>query len=63
VFVLGLAIVSTKAIPETEANPELAITKPYRTFVTIKKYTFYICTQVNPKLIRNLHVYLYLQED
>jgi hypothetical protein len=38
VFVLGLAIVSTKAIPETEANPELAITKPYRTFVTIKKY-------------------------
>ncbi|MFM8270477.1 MAG: hypothetical protein ACKN9V_09845 [Pseudomonadota bacterium] len=35
---LGLALVSTKALPEPEAASELLITKPYRTFVTIKKY-------------------------
>ncbi|NBX75417.1 MAG: hypothetical protein EBQ92_02600 [Proteobacteria bacterium] len=35
---LGLALVSTKALPEAEASPELVISKPYRTFVTIKKY-------------------------
>jgi hypothetical protein len=35
---LVLATVTTKAIPETEAKGEPTLTKPYRTFVTIKKY-------------------------
>lgn len=37
---LGLALVSARALSETETSPssEPVITKPYRTFVTIKKY-------------------------
>lgn len=35
---LGLVLVSNKALPEPETSSEPVITKPYRTFVTIKKY-------------------------
>ena len=38
VLSLGLALYSTQGLPETETVAEPVITKPYRTFVTIKKY-------------------------
>lgn len=38
VFSMGLAVVTTRALPETETTSEPVITKPYRAFITIKKY-------------------------
>jgi len=38
VLSLGLALVSTKALPDSDSTSEPVISKPFRTFVTIKKY-------------------------